>query len=200
MLLASFAVWPSRAAPPDDVARLAHDAYIFGYPLVIMGITEEVWLSRHELNQLDHLRVFPDYTFRGVVRPNADTLYSDSWLDLGSEPVILSVPETNGRYYLMQFMDAWTNTFAVPGARSTGNKARSFAIVGPHWNGHLRQGITALRSPTSRVWLIGRIQTNTASDYAFVHVLQDQFRLTPLSAWRRWKKWKLPLFSLFCAG
>ena len=74
MLPVVFVLWPASAAPPDN-AQLAHDAYIFGYPLVIMGTTEEVWLTHSGLNQFDHLRAFPDYTFREVVRPNADTLY-----------------------------------------------------------------------------------------------------------------------------
>jgi hypothetical protein len=183
MLLVVSCLAPASAAPPDDAAQLARDAYIFGYPLVIMGITEEVWLSNNRVNEFDHLREFPDYTFREVVRPNADTLYSLSWMELGNEPVILSVPDTGNRYYLMQLVDAWTNTFAAPGTRTTGNKAGRFAIVGPKWNGQLPQGITVLRSPTNMVWLIGRIQTNTASDYAAVRALQDQFRLAPLSAW-----------------
>ena len=182
MLPVVFTLWPATAAPPD-YAHLANEAYIFGYPLVIMGLTEEVWLTHNRLNQLDHLREFPDYTFRLAVRPNADTLYSISFLDVGSEPVILSVPDTKGRYYLMQLMDAWTNTYAVPGTRTTGNKAGTFAVIGPQWRGHLPRGITALRSPTNMVWLVGRIQTNTASDYASVRALQDQLRLTPLSAW-----------------
>jgi hypothetical protein len=183
MLLVAFAVWPLSAAPREDVVQLSHEAYIFGYPLVIMGITAEVWLTHHKLNQFDHLREFPDDTFREIVRPNADTLYSMSWMDLGNEPVILSVPDTKGRYYIMQFMDAWTNTFAAPGTRTTGNKAGSFAIIGPRWNGHLPRDMTTLRSPTNMVWLFGRVQTNTAADYAPVHALQDQFRLTPWSAW-----------------
>jgi hypothetical protein len=83
----------------------------------------------------------------------------------------------------MHLMDAWTNTFAVPGTRTTGNKAGSFAIIGPRWQDHLPRDITALRSPTNMVWLAGRIQTNTASDYASLRGLQDQLRLTPLSAW-----------------
>lgn len=185
MLVAALALSCGIAAPQDDIVRLGTEAYIFGYPLVLMGLTEEVWLARGSLNQFDHLREFPDYTFHTVVRPNADTLYSAAWLDVGTEPVILSVPDTQGRYYLMQFMDAWTNTFSVPGTRTTGNGAGRFAIAGPNWNGHLPAGITALHSPTSMVWLIGRIQTNTASDYPFVHRLQDQFRLT---AWSDWGK------------
>jgi hypothetical protein len=183
VLFIVFALSRASAAPQDDTVRLAQDAYIFGFPLVIMGLTEEVSLTRSELNQFEHLREFPDYTFRTVVRPNADTLYSIAWLDTGTEPVILSVPNTGDRYYLMQFMDAWTNTFAVPGTRTTGNRAGNFAIVGPKWNGRLPQGVTVLHSPTSMVWLVGRIQTNTPSDYPFVRSLQDQFHLTRFSDW-----------------
>jgi hypothetical protein len=106
-------------------------------------------------------------------------------MNLGREPIILSVPETKGRYYLMQFMDAWTNTFAVPGTRTTGDKAGSFAIIGPGWQGRLPAGVIAFRCPTNMAWLLGRIQTNTASDYETVRALQDRFRLTPLSSWRR---------------
>jgi hypothetical protein len=170
----------SPALAQSDVAR---EAYIFGYPLVIMDLTREVFLTHNQPNQIDHLREFPDYTFRTVVRPNADTLYSSAWLDLAAEPIVLTVPDTRGRYYLVQLMDAWTNTFAVPGTRTTGNHAAHFAIVGPHWKGRLPAGITPLDSPTDMVWLLGRIQTNTATDYGFVHSLQDQFHLTPLSAW-----------------
>src|SRR5580765_8278453 len=112
MLAAAFALFCGTAASQEDPTELASEAYIFGYPLVIMGLTRDVWLARGGMNEFDHLREFPDYTFHTVVRPNADTLYSASWLDVGAEPVILSVPDTRGRYYLMQFMDAWTNTFA----------------------------------------------------------------------------------------
>jgi len=189
-LLAACALTGASAAPAtqDDTVRLASEAYIFGYPLVLMSITEDVSRARAGLNQFIHLREFPDYTFRAVVRPNADTLYSGAWLDVGGEPVILSVPDTKGRYYLIQLMDAWSNTFAVTGSRTTGTKAGNFAIVGQHWSGHLPPGVTALHSPTSTVWMIGRIQTNTASDYAFVHSLQDQILLTPWGDWGKPRK------------
>ena len=77
-LLAACALTCASAAPAtqDDTVRLASEAYIFGYPLVLMSITEDVYRARAGLNQFIHLREFPDYTFRAVVRPNADTLYS----------------------------------------------------------------------------------------------------------------------------
>jgi hypothetical protein len=111
-------------------------------------------------------------------------LYSSAWLDLSKEPMVLSVPDTSGRYYLMPMLDAWTNVFASPGKRTTGTKRGVFAIVGPNWQGQLPKGVKEIRSPTDMAWLIGRIQTNGKQDYANVHRLQDQFRLVPLSAWR----------------
>jgi len=63
---------------------------------------------------------FPDPAFKNVVSPNADTLYSLAWLDVSKEPIVLHVPNTNGRYYLMPMLDAWTNVFTSPGKRTTG--------------------------------------------------------------------------------
>ena len=88
-------------------------------------------------NQFVHIRAFPDYTFTDVLSPNADTLYSSAWLDLSGGPMILSVPEMGTPYFLMILMDAWTNVFASPGTRTTGNGKGDFAIVGPGWSGQL---------------------------------------------------------------
>ena len=134
-------------------------------------------------NQFVHIRAFPDYTFTDVVSPNADTLYSTAWLDLSGGPMILSVPDMGKRDHEMMMMDAWTNVFASPGTRTTGNGKGDFAIVGPGWSGQLPPNIKEIKSPTNMLWLLGRTQTNGASDYPTVHVLQDQDKFTSLSAW-----------------
>jgi hypothetical protein len=134
------------------------------------------------LNQFVHVRAFPDASFKDVVRANVDTLYSSAWLDLAKEPIVLSVPDTRGRYYLMPMIDAWTNIFASPGKRTTGTKAGHFAITGPGWSGTLPPGVQELKSPTNMVWIIGRTQTNGPKDYPAVHAIQDGYKLVPLSA------------------
>jgi hypothetical protein len=111
-----------------------------------------------------------------------DTLYSFAWLDLSKEPIVLSVPDTQGRYYMMPLLDAWTNVFASPGKRTTGTKAGNFAITGPGWVGKLPGGVRQIKAPTNTVWITGRTQTNGPRDYAAVHALQKQYKLTPLSA------------------
>ena len=135
------------------------------------------------MGQLANIRAFPDATFTDVVSPNADTLYSQGWLDLAKEPIVMSVPDTHGRYYLMEMLDGWTNVFASPGKRSTGTARADFAITGPRWSGALPAGVKEIKSPTALVWIIGRTQTNGKADYAAVHAIQDGYKVTPLSAW-----------------
>jgi hypothetical protein len=135
------------------------------------------------INQFANAPAFPDHTFTDVVRPNADTLYSTAWLDLSKEAMVLSVPDIKGRYYLMQMLDAWTNVFASPGARTTGTGKGDFAIVGPGFKGKLPAGLKKVESPTNLVWIIGRTQTNGKADYEAVHTIQKEYKLTPLSAW-----------------
>jgi hypothetical protein len=181
---------PKELVTADEAEKIAVDAYIYGYPLVLMNVTKKVTTNvpkaeggNAPVNQFCHLRAFPDYTFTDVVSPNADTLYSFAWLDLESEPIVLSVPDVGKRYYLMPLLDAWTNVFASPGTRITGNRKGDFAVAGLGWKGKLPVGIQEIKSPTNMVWLIGRTQTDGKQDYANVHAIQDQYLLTPLSAW-----------------
>ena len=97
------------------------------------------------------------------------TLYSSAWIDVTSQPVVLSVPDTGGRYYLLEMLDMWTDVFAVVGSRTTGTKAGNFALVGSDWNGTLPEGIKKIVTPTPEFWIIGRTQTNGPADYEFVH-------------------------------
>jgi len=188
----------------DQTMNIATDAYVYGFPLVLMATTRDVMTAvpkpngrRAPINQFIHIRKFPDSTFTDVVSPNADTLYSAAWIDLLREPMVLSVPAMS-RYYVMQMLDAWTNVFASPGTRTTGNGKGDFAIIGPFWSGGIPDGMKALHSPTRFLLLAGRTQTNGENDYEAVNAIQDQYRLTPLSAWN--KPYTAPTFVPFDAG
>ena len=170
---------------------LATDAYIFGYPLVTMEMTRRVLTNvadpvgaKAPMGQIIKLRQYPDSSFRDVTAPNADTLYTTSFFDVGEEPWVLSIPDMQERYFLMPMLDGWTNVFQVPGKRTTGTAAQTYAITGPGWKGTLPAGVKEYKSPTNMVWLLGRIYcTGTPEDYAAVHKLQDDFKLVPLSAY-----------------
>ena len=173
-----------------DDFLLAQDAYIFGYPLVTMEYTRGIMTNvaapegnRGPMGQFVKARQYPDASFRDVTAPNADTLYTTAWIDVGKEPWVLSIPDMKDRYFLFPMLDGWTNVFQVPGKRTTGTNAQTYAITGPGWKGTLPAGVKEYKSPTSLVWILGRIYcTGTPEDYAAVHAAQDQCKLVPLSA------------------
>jgi hypothetical protein len=200
--LAGAATWPLAARAQKSVVpivgltaeeaqSIAQEAYIYLYPLVIMDVTRKHFsnieagkkFGRGPMNTFSHARTFPPATFRGATHPNFDTLYSLSWLDLTREPVVISVPDTQGRYYLMQMLDMWTDTFAGVGKRTTGTGAGNFIVVGPRWQGELPQGLQRIDAPTPFVWVIGRTRTDGAQDYDAVHNIQDAYKITLLSQW-----------------
>jgi hypothetical protein len=175
---------------PEEARAIGVEAVVFGCPLVVMDTTMRVSTNvrgpqpdaHAPVNQFGNMSRYPSASDHTVVRMNFDTLYSWAWLDLSREPIVLSVPDTHGRYYMMPMLDAWTNVFASPGTRTTGNQAGHFAVTGPGWEGTLPAGVNEIKSPTSIAWIIGRTQTNGPDDYAAVNALQAQYELRPLSA------------------
>ncbi len=174
----------------DEARQIAEDAYIYGYPLVSMEMTRRVMTNVREpegtrvpMGQFMRMKEYPTAAFHDVVAPNADTLYTTAWVDVGKEPWVVSIPNSNGRYYLFPMLDGWTTVFQVPGKRTTGTGAQKYAITGPGWKGTLPAGVKEYKSPTAIVWLLGRIScTGTPKDYAEVHAMQDKCALVPLSS------------------
>ena len=169
----------------------AIDAYVYGYPLVTMEMTRRVMTNvekpegtRAPMGNFVRMREYPTAAFRDVTAPNADTLYTTVWVDVGQEPWVLTLPDAHDRYYLFPMLDGWTDVFQVPGKRTTGTGAQKYAITGPGWKGKLPAGVKEYKSPTAIVWLLGRIYcTGTPEDYAAVHKLQDEISIVPLSAY-----------------
>lgn len=116
-----------------------------------------------------------------VVTPNNDTLYTNAWLDLSDGPLVMTVPDVGDRYYVLGFLDFFTNPFAHVGTRLTGSGARSFFITGSNWQGEVPEAFRAagahIQSGSNWVWIIGRIYVSGKADLPAVHALQDQFDL-----------------------
>lgn len=181
----------SSAVPADLIGDIATSAYIYAYPLIFMEMTRRIGtnvanirtFARAPMNQFANVPAFPDATFTDVTRPNVDTLYSLMWFDVSQEPLLISVPDSGGRFYLLQMCDMWTDVFDSPGKRTTGTSAQVLAIAGPGWQGQLPAEATLIHSPTAIGWIIGRTQTNGKADYDAVHKFQAGLIATPLSQW-----------------
>jgi hypothetical protein len=196
---------PAQAKPPaqgkapaapkpleeDRAYALAREAFTFGFPLVVTDLTREQ-LTRvpkpsgargAPVNQFSHLFEFPNARFDGQRTPNADTLYSSAFLDLGKEPIVLTVPEHKDRYYVLSIFDAWTNVLTAPGVRTTGSAGGHYALVGPGWKGTFPADVIPINVPTTQVWVIGRTFLKGREDLEAGRAAQAGLRLTPLSAW-----------------
>jgi hypothetical protein len=189
------------ATPSEQEAlAIATDAYLYFYPLVTMDVTRKQLTNVEPgkglggpMNSFANISTFPTADIRAVVRPNFDTLYSSAYLDMTKEPVVVSVPDTAGRYYLIPMLDMWTDVFASPGWRTTGTQAGNFLIVPLNWRPDLRERIVeefklpretqVIDAPTPLVWIIGRTKTDGPSDYAAVNKIQAGFKVTPLTEW-----------------
>ncbi len=191
-----------RAATNEqDAHAIGIEAYLYFYSLITMDITRKQSTNiepgkefgKGPMNTFVNVPEYPPATLRTVVRPNFDTLYSIAWLDLMAEPVIVSAPDTGGRYYLLPMLDMWTDVFASPGWRTTGTQASNFLVAPLGWRPDLRdrfieefklpKDTQRIDAPTPYVWVVGRTKTDGPKDYDAVHKIQAGFKITPLSRW-----------------
>jgi hypothetical protein len=182
----------AQPSSSEEAHALAVDAYVYFYPLVSMDVTRKqltnIEAGKSEIggpmNMFVNVKAFPSAEMRAVVRPNFDTLYSSGWLDLTAGPVIVSAPDTGGRFYLLPMLDMWTDVFASPGSRTTGTQAAKFIIVPPSSKTEtFPREFARIDAPTPYVWVIGRTKTDGPPDYDAVHKVQAGYTITPLSQW-----------------
>ena len=181
---------------PADVADGVL-SYIYGYPLLMFGVTgrtattvpdDHTKLGAAPLNQFGKETVLPNASFTAVVLPSTSTLYASSFINLCEEPIILHLPDMNGRFFIMQMLDGWTEVSPQsPGSRLA-SPAGDYALVGPACGNYPKPEIPGnvvetIKMPTSSMWIIGRIYTDGSQqdiDYV-VNTLYPGLTLTPLS-------------------
>jgi hypothetical protein len=189
------------AAPitEQEAHAIAVDAYVYFYSLMSMDVSRKQFTNiepgkefgKGPMNMFVNVPEYPPADFKGVVRSNFDTLYSIAWLDMTKEPVVISAPDTNGRYYLLPMLDMWSDVFASPGWRTTGTRAGTFLVTPPGWRPDLRDRFAEefklpkdtlrIDAPTPFVWVIGRTKTDGPPDYDAVRKIQAGYKVTLLS-------------------
>jgi hypothetical protein len=184
------------AQPVQDYNQIAVQAYIYGYPLVVLSRLRKL----HTLSKqgMDGIRA-PINTFahasrllnakdpRDTITPNNDTIQSNAWLDLSGEPQVLQVPampgqfaNTAGRYYSLSFVDAYGNVFKIIGRRVTGNRPGNYLITGPGWSGAPPKGLTEIKAPTNNVWIRGQTYIDIYEDTEKALAMIRKIKLTPV--------------------
>lgn len=184
------------STPSPFAPALLRDAILYTLPLYEMARMRAATCPRRDsagafagdtpdsplrwINQLVHTRQLLGPQHRQVVTPNNDTLYTNAWLDLSHEPVLVTVPASGTRYYVLGLLDFYTNPFGYIGTRTTGPGAGTYLLHGPNWRGEAPAGVVAIACPTDAVWIIGRVMVAGPEDLAAAHAFQDGFRLLRL--------------------
>lgn len=193
------AVMPSMARTlaqtptANPITAAAVDAYLYGYSLITSEVTRvqqtnvdkiDLTTLRVPMGQFLNVPQYPPADYQGITAPNADTLYSAAWLDVGDEPWLFSHPDMGDRFYLFPMYSLWMPVIDVPGTRTAGGAAQTYAITGPGWTGDLPAGVKEIKSPTRYMYILGRTYcTGTEEDYAAVHKLQAEYTVQPLSTY-----------------
>jgi DNA sulfur modification protein DndE len=193
----------STLSPDDATAKLAYalgvQAYIWGYPMVVMQKSRDAMTKGGEtpvtpdqfnksgllfapVNQIANAWGMLGPKFSAVQSGNSDTQYSVTWFDSSEEPYVLHIPKSNGRYYTFQFIDAYTNNFHYASTRTMGSQDQHYALVAPGWTGKLPEGVTRVDCPTPTGFIIGRWFVASEKDVSAVNDIQRQVTMTPLSS------------------
>ncbi len=190
----------AKQALENESYILAANAYMWGSTLVRMeqiarqysDVSEpQVDTSyRGPLNEFGHARRLSTPADTDMPTANRDTLYSSAVLDLSQGPMVLSVPDVNDRYFVINMFDMWHNLFQYVGTRETGQLAKQFLLVPPGWKSDdsTPRELTIVEAPTSKVWLWGRTQVFDDQDYPAAHAVQDQYKLTSLAQYQTGQK------------
>jgi hypothetical protein len=183
----------AQAAPAsaEETRAIAGDAYIYAFAM--LESYQTLYKQAIDAKAPEYVGGFGKFRHysepftaenHDIVTPNNDTPYSWAWLDLRAEPWVLTVPAVPAdRYYVMQFIDLFTQNFAYVGSRATGNDAGSYLVAGPGWRGETPAGVKGvLRSETALVLILTRTALNGPEDVPNVKAIQAQYGLRPLSA------------------
>jgi len=172
----------------EQAYTLGTSAYTWGFTMTELYRARDMTLKTFgAFNTFFHVRELGDpATTRasGVVSANNATVYSNAWLDLSLEPIVLDVPPIPDRYYTMNYIDFYQKVENISNL-TAGRSGGSYAFTGPGWEGSLPDGVKRISIATNHIWIIGRTEVKGPEDLAAANAFQDKYALTALSEWQK---------------
>jgi len=191
LLLLTTSSWAQDKATPAEARKIAADAYIFNYSMVLMYRT--MYLQAINKQSPSFSGGFGEWLHLGmstpedtdIVSPNNDTPYSYAWVDVRAEPWVLTMPKIEDkRFYTSQWDDLWGFVLDNPGSDIDGNGGVSVLLASPGWDGDLPKGVArVVKGETDFLGTLTRTQAFDAADLPNVQAIQKQYKLEPLSAY-----------------
>jgi hypothetical protein len=204
---------PGAKMTKEYVRMVGRVAYFWGWPMINMYNRNWVMSQAPEpglnggilpvapLGQLSMLQDYLTPDQKAVACPNQDVVYGIGFMRLDTEPVVVQIPDFEGRFWIYAIYDMRTNEFSSLG-KQYGTKPGFYMIVGPDWKGDTPKGITGvLRSNTNMACVVPRIfMDDTKEDRKAIKPYLSKILSYPLSKFDgsfKTKDWsKLPSFPM----
>jgi hypothetical protein len=184
--------------PPEQVKviqnwvhSLAVQAATYGAPIVGMynlrntvAVGPKPKVAPNELWRLPNIATPQIAAEAGYVTPNVNTIYGFGFMDLSQEPIVLSAPDSQSRYYMVELVDMWNNAFAYAAGKEEGYKGGKFALVGPGWKGELPDGLIPIDCPTRWVLIQPRVHVKNPGDLEGAQRVLDAITVQGLSRYQ----------------
>jgi len=190
LILSSWTVEAASRKKKESTDELSRDAYVWGYPAVLMSQVKKAMLANTKDPQtsINHFRTSPktpDPFLSPYLTVNPENLYSWAWVDLSNEPLVMTHPAINDRFYSIQLVDAYSNVFQTISNDNQGDRPGTFVITPPGWKGHLPENTTQIRASTPEIFILAQAFVLNLKDTAQLTKILSQRHLVPLSAWNK---------------
>jgi hypothetical protein len=191
-ILMSTGAWADFTATPSEARAIAKEAYLYGYPVVEMyktlytqAVDKGGVNYKAPFNRIGNTAQVFTPKDTALATPNPDTPYSFVWMDLRSEPLVLTLPKIeDNRYYSVQLIDLYTQNFAYLGTRSTGNNGGHYMIAGPDWKGQQPVDVDrVVYSESNIAYALYRTQLFDEKDLNKVKQIQNGYKVQSLSSY-----------------
>lgn len=169
-------------AQTDLSWELIKDAYIYTFPLLVHATKEKMTntvsptSTQAPVNQFIHAAALATAAATNVVTPNVDTVYSQVWLDLSEDAVVLEKPSTD-RFVSFQVMDAYTNSVVMLGTGGDTTDAATYPFTGPSYEGEVPEGMIQISMPTNMGWIICRMVCDGTEDLENMAAIQQKMHV-----------------------
>jgi hypothetical protein len=170
------------------IYSLALQAATYGAPIVAMynlrygdAVGAKAKARPNEIWCMENISTPQLAAESGYVTPNVNTLYGFGFLDLGQQPIILTVPDSHDRYYMVEVVDMWSNAFAYVGGLATGYVGGKFALVGPGWQGTLPADVKRIDCPTRWVLVQPRVHVINQADLSSAKKVLSEVKVQGLA-------------------
>lgn len=174
----------------EEIKQIAKETYIALFPIVYnYGTMYSQAINNDAPEYIGGFGVYKHYGLstpdnRDIPTPNNNTPYSWAWVDLRSEPWVLTMPRSDGnRYYVCQWDDMWGYVIDAPGSVTDGQDGGNYLLTTRGYKGQIPESIKrVVYSESQFIGTLTRTGVNGQDDIPAMQSIQEGYILQPLSS------------------